>query len=559
MLTSGTFVPIVRAGATPDAAPATNQSSAASGRDRSLALRPRLFVTNTDGNAVSAYPLGKFGDIPNLVTDPGLASPNALARDAAGRIYVANSTGDAITIYAPGSHGTPNPIATIAGAKTGLKSLAGIALDSKGRIYAANAEGGTFKQGSLTIYPPLATGDIRPIATIGGANTGLNDPVGVALDPRGNIYVVNQAGLTGLGTVTIYPAGSNGDAAPIKSFAAGGKRVMRPSGIALSANHEIYVTNQSLVGGGSAVQVFSVGPRWQISPTNVIEGSCSGMNSPQGVAVDASGDIYVANNGAGPESLAPAVAMYAAGSQGCANPVALICAGPAGLIQPAGLMLDSRRNIYVTDSNANSVLVFAPLKPQLATPTPSPASNSGFGGGVGFSASGTFSATLHAGIDTPLSLCQPPTDTAGNFTPNKSIVSPATGMDHPSGIAFDQSGKLYVANPGSMYRDYDSITIYAPGTDANAVPVATIGSFGATDQAALGSPVALAVDKNIYVANAASNGGGVDSITVYSPGINGNVAPAMRLTNGTLINNAVIQGSLTGLDQPSALAIGPGS
>ncbi len=27
---------------------------------------------------------------------------------------------------------------------------------------------------------------------------------------------------------------------------------MRPSGIALSANHEIYVTNQSMVGGGSA-------------------------------------------------------------------------------------------------------------------------------------------------------------------------------------------------------------------------------------------------------------------------------------------------------------------
>lgn len=65
---------------------------------------------------MTAYPLGKFGNIPNLVTDPGLASPNAIARDAVGRIYVANSNGDTITIYAPGSHGTPNPIATIAGA-----------------------------------------------------------------------------------------------------------------------------------------------------------------------------------------------------------------------------------------------------------------------------------------------------------------------------------------------------------------------------------------------------------------------------------------------------------
>ncbi len=44
----------------------------------------------------------------------------------------------------------------------------------------------------------LATGDIRPIATIGGAHTGLNDPVGIALDPgttlvgKGLIYVVGH-------------------------------------------------------------------------------------------------------------------------------------------------------------------------------------------------------------------------------------------------------------------------------------------------------------------------------------------------------------------------------
>jgi hypothetical protein len=51
----------------------------------------------------------------------------------------------------------------------------------------------------------------------------------------------------------------------------------------------------------------------------------------------------------------------------------------------------------------------------------------------------------------------------------------------------------------------------------------------------------------------------LDSITVYPPGSNGNVGLAMRLSNGTLITNTLIQGSLTGLDQPAALAIGPGS
>jgi hypothetical protein len=187
----------------------------------------------------------------------------------------------------------------------------------------------------------------------------------------------------------------------------------------------------------------------------------------------------------------------------------------------------------VTDFNANSVLVFPPLKPQLAkrTPTPSPASEGGFGGGVGFDVTSSFSATLHTGIDTPLQLCQPATETTGNIRPIKSIVSPATGMDHPSGIALDKSGKIYVANPGSFYRGYDSITIYAPGTDANALPIATIGSFGATEKTALGNPVAIAVDARsyIYVANNSAAYDYHGTIAVYAPSSDGNLPPAKSL------------------------------
>jgi hypothetical protein len=159
--------------------------------------------------------------------------------------------------------------------------------------------------------------------------------VGVALDSRGNIYVVNKAGFTGLGTVTINRAESNGDAAPIRSFAVGGNRVLMPSGITVSANHEVYVTNQSMVGGDGVVQVFRLSSDGNISPAGVTAGSCSGMDSPKGIAIDASGDIYVANSGGVPNPPAAAVTMYAARSRGCANPVALICAGPAGLSQSA--------------------------------------------------------------------------------------------------------------------------------------------------------------------------------------------------------------------------------
>jgi hypothetical protein len=149
----------------------------------------------------------------------------------------------------------------------------------------------------------------------------------------------------------------------------------------------------------------------------------------------------------------------------------------------------------------------------------------------------------------------------GNIAPLRSISGTAnadqTGLTNPSALALDNRNNIYVANDGSIGDGVDSVTIYAAGSNGNVAPMATIS--GPLTQLKQTGGVAVDSIGNIYVANAASDGGGVDSITVYPPGSNGNVAPAMRLTNGTLTKNAVIQGSLTGLDQPSALAIGPGS
>jgi hypothetical protein len=319
------------------------------------AMPDKIFVANLNANTVSVYPIGKFGNVKNLVTDPGLLSPNAIARDGAGNLYVANTDGDSVTVYAANANGSPNPIATITGSETGLKSPSGIALDIKGNIYVANAKGGTSSQGSITVYPPHSTGDATPVATISGANTGLNEPVGVALDPRGNIYAVNRAGFTGLGSVTVYQSGSNGNIAPVRKLAGERTRISTPAGIALDAARNIYVTNECYgrdCRGGhgvGAVEVFPPTSTGDTAPTNIFGGSCSGMDSPNGIAVDGEGNVYIANSGPVPDPPAAAVTMYPAGSSGCAEPAALICAGAAGLSRPAGLTLDSRGNIYVSD------------------------------------------------------------------------------------------------------------------------------------------------------------------------------------------------------------------
>jgi hypothetical protein len=149
----------------------------------------------------------------------------------------------------------------------------------------------------------------------------------------------------------------------------------------------------------------------------------------------------------------------------------------------------------------------------------------------------------------------------GNVAPVRTISGTAntdqTGLTNASSLALDRRNNIYVTKDGGGVA-VDAVTIYAAGSNGNVAPMATIS--GPLTQ--LKQPSGVAVDSigNIYVANDVSaDGKHLGSITVYPPGSNGNVAPAMRLSNGTLIKNAVIQGSLTGLDQPVGVAIGPGS
>jgi hypothetical protein len=75
----------------------------------------------------------------------------------------------------------------IIGSSTGLSRPEAIALDSSGKVYVANggsSHGGT---DSITIYPSGSNGNVTPTALIVGTATGLNLPVGIALDPNGNV------------------------------------------------------------------------------------------------------------------------------------------------------------------------------------------------------------------------------------------------------------------------------------------------------------------------------------------------------------------------------------
>src|SRR5208282_3390274 len=91
-----------------------------------------------------------------------------------------------------------------------------------------------------------ATAMLHRRTVIGGSNTGLNQPLGIALDSSGKLFVANnetQPCSTQCGSVTVYPAGSNGNIRPSVTIVGGNTGLYFPSGIALGASGNIYVAN----------------------------------------------------------------------------------------------------------------------------------------------------------------------------------------------------------------------------------------------------------------------------------------------------------------------------
>ena len=73
------------------------------------------------------------------------------------------------------------PIATIAGPNTGLVNPWGVLVDANGLIYVdTNAGGGN---DSIVVFAAGANGNVAPLRTIVGSNTGLNSPLDMVLAP----------------------------------------------------------------------------------------------------------------------------------------------------------------------------------------------------------------------------------------------------------------------------------------------------------------------------------------------------------------------------------------
>jgi streptogramin lyase len=242
---------------------------------------------------------------------------------------------------------------------------AGVAVDTAGNVYVADYGNNLIRKiSSSGVVSTLAGSGFAGSANGMGTAASFNIPWGVAVDAAGNVYVADAANelirkISPSGVVTTLAGGgagrSNNGTGTAASFNG-------PYGVAVDAAGNVYVADN----GNDMIR--------KISPLGVVstlagsgtKGSANGMgmaasfNGPYGVAVDAAGNVYVAdgvNNIIRKISPLGVVNTWAGnGSIGSVNGMALA----ASFDIPTGVAVDAAGNVYVADIGNDMIRKISP-------------------------------------------------------------------------------------------------------------------------------------------------------------------------------------------------------
>ena len=221
---------------------------------------------------------------------------------------------------------------------TGLNDPQGIAVDARNNVWVTDA-------GQNRVEEFSGAGKLLHSFTKSGAGR-LNGPTAIAVAPAGQVYVAD----TGDNRVVEY--GATG--AFVRQYTtANGKALSRPQGVATDAAGDLFVSDT----GNSRVLEFG--------PTGAyLKSLTSGLGRPEGLSLDASGDVYVADSGladSGPDQvveLSPVGAVI--GRIGSSTSSSL-----GGLSNPSDVALDSSGHLFVAEPDFSMAMEFRTDGPYL--------------------------------------------------------------------------------------------------------------------------------------------------------------------------------------------------
>jgi len=308
-----------------------------------------------------------------------------------------------------------------------LNQPTSIAVDSSGNVYFADTANARIRMISPSgvITTVAGNGSVNCSGDGGQATAAsLDQPVGITVDSSGNLYIAD------------YPASVI-------------RKVSMPGGIINTIAGKCFLGSEFGDGGPAASAV---------------------LNQPSGVAVDSSGNVYIADTtnsvirkitaSSGNISLF-AGSLSSAGFGGDGGK-----ATSALLNLPAAVALDGAGNLYIADTGNNRIRMVSASSGNIST-----IAGTGVAGSVG--------------------------DSGGSAT--------AAQLYKPSTIAVDASGNVFIADPLT-----NRILEVSGGTISTPAGIGVAGFFGdggAPPNALLKQPTGVAVDAsgNIYIADTGNN------------------------------------------------------
>ena len=472
-------------------------------------------VTTILGNGNATFADG-------LATSASFNQPRGVSVDVGGNIYVSDTNNNRIRRFE--AAGGPQ-VTTLAGSGNAtfadgigqfasFCNLRGAAVDSSGNIYVADQANNRIRKiTSAGVVTTLAGSGSASFADGTGTAASFNSPYGVAVDSSGNVYVADQTNhrirkITSAGVVTTLAGSGTGQFADGTGIAAS---FWNPRGVAVDLSGNVYVADQTnhrirkITAAGVVTTLAGSGMATFADGT----GTAASFRNPWGVAVDSTGNVYVGDNDncriRKITSAGVVTTLAGSGSAGYIDGTGTA----ASFNSPSGLTIDSSGNVYVGDTRIIRKITAAGVVTTLAG-----SGNFTFADGMGTAAS--FNQPQGIAVDSfgnlyvaefvnqrirKISAPMPVTTLAGSGNATfANGTGPAASFWNPRGLAIDTSGNCYVTDTSN--NRIRKITPAGLVTTLAGSGNATFAD-GTGTAASFWSPSGVAVDSsgNVYVAD----------------------------------------------------------